>query len=837
MGIFIPRQEILTPLGLVTQPSKYAQYPAGACSIAKNVVMRNPGELIQAPDVQGVQVIGGANTFIRKLAPLNDGHVYTFADNGGTTWSLTETNNAVTFPGSAVNAFNSSAVSWARVAERLIVNGNFGNLVGDFMAPSSAGQRALREAGMQQPSIAALAFVNSGYGYFGGDQMVGYTACLVREFADGYTVRSVPAAAVKVWQGTGAAVVDVDLIVFWTTGITVAGDILELYRTDVLLTPDANADPGATFKRVLRHVVSAGEAASGNAHLVDWQPPVAGTQVTPGEELYSNPAQEGATNTNRRPPIARSIASFKGFAFYGYTTERPQFRFTVAGGFGADIEAVAAGVTVEAFKRHGVGTRTGAGTITNGSAVITAVSPFDMLGIQAGQVWAGSVSQWPGFTTTVLSVTGTTITMSAPASSGGASWAIADVLEIDGVKRPMSDAATFINNLAGAYEITCTQPIALTFPRFMQAFDFTLETNRHPLNATMTIRGTSNVSYSPPIQAIAASVGSFGSVIRKNRIQWSKEQQPEHAPPSSEAFIGFAELYALNATRDAVWIWCSDGLFRLSGDSGALGLGNWQVDYANSSLLLAGNEASTVLGEYLYAYTNIGFVEIDSAGNVANLTDKVIGDLLPGRKYDQFGGHIVVECNETDEEVLLMLGEHVGAYQASSKVYVFNVKQRGWTTLEGNGANLSFITTAAMQRYPSSGEPRTLFARSDALATAPSYSGWNSASAFLTSEVQYQPIYGDDPLEVKRWLWADYLFDALSNGKTIIPTWNGTQFGGSVGVQSFDQGGYARAGCPREVGTSQSISAGFRALAGAPQSHFQGLSIPLKQRTNQSKKR
>jgi len=35
--------------------------------------------------------------------------------------------------------------------------------------------------------------------------------------------------------------------------------------------------------------------------------------------------------------------------------------------------------------------------------------------------------------------------------------------------------------------------------------------------------------------------------------------------------------------------------------------------------------------------------------------------------------------------------------------------------------------------------------------------------------VEYQPIYGDDPLSLKQWIWADYLFAGGSATKTITP--------------------------------------------------------------------
>jgi hypothetical protein len=840
MGIFLPRQSILAPIGLVTQPNQYAQYPSGACKVARNFVLRNPGELVQAPDVQDVRFFTAPNDVIHKLMPLDNGHVYEFHQNG-TTWTVYEQNGVtgwnvpfVPLFSSATNAFSSTGrISWTRVAERLITNPTFGNVVGDYTAPTSLAEVALRVAGMPQPSLSGLALVNSGSGWIAGGQMVAYTACLVREFADGYKIRSSPAAPTKMLPTfPGPYNVNVSLR-FWTDNTIVAGDKIEIYRTDAVATTSMSVDPGSTFKLVFTHTITSGEASSGSVTVKDSQPNISGSLVAPGRELYTNPGQEGEDYANRRPPIAKCVESFKGFAFYGHTTERAQFVFSVPGGLGDENEAVATGVSVSVFKENGIGVRRGAGTITNGSAVITGVSAANLVGVKAGQQWAGGT----GFsgTPTVLSVGASSITMSANANAGAAAWQLVDVLELDGTTYPVFNGVNLISRIQGRFEITCTITIPSGPPDFMLAFEFTLERNFYPLQTAVTVRGTNGANYSPPIPEIGVTARSLSALTRKNRIQWSKEQQPEHAPSVSETFAGFGELYAMNATRDAMWLWCSDGLFRMSGHAGALGLGAWQVDYANSTLILAGPQASCALNEFLYGYTNIGFVEVDSAGNVINLTDKLIGDLLPGQKYVE-SRSIVVERNETDEEILLILGDNGAG--SSNTVYVFNTKQRGWTTLGGNGTNLSTLTALAMQRSPSSGEPRTLLASSPLGGQDARYSSWNHASAFLAAEARYQPIYGDDPLEVKRWLWADYLFDSGSNGRSITPTWNGTQYGTSFALQTLDtNGAYGRAGCPREVGSSSSISPGLLLAAGATQSRLQGISVPLKQRTNQSKKR
>jgi hypothetical protein len=274
-------------------------------------------------------------------------------------------------------------------------------------------------------------------------------------------------------------------------------------------------------------------------------------------------------------------------------------------------------------------------------------------------------------------------------------------------------------------------------------------------------------------------------------------------------------------------VWCSDDLHRLNGNGGAQGLGAWQVDYANSTLLLSAPQASCAMNERLYGYCNDGMMEIDSAGNVRNLTDGVIGNLLPGPRYREVPG-IIVERNETDGEVLLTVGEREDG--RSDRVYVYHVRQRGWTELSGDYEWLQNISALAMFRLPpGSLEAHVLFAANGG------YYSWNRLN-YIRGAVQYQPLYGDDPLELKRWMWADYLFDANSEG-TIRPLWNTISFVDMISMQKLDAGNYARAGCPREVGLSHSISPGFEWEGTSSQRRFEGISLAIKQRTNQSKLR
>lgn len=840
-------QTILKPIGLVTQPQQFGQYPSGALKVAHNWVLRNPGELQQAPGFQTQTSFATANERVEKLIPLDAGHVYALT-RSGPVWSVYENAVAVALPTplSSNSAFSDTGrISWARARDRLILNANRGYLVGDYMAPANAAERALRFCSMPQPGILAIGLTTSNAMALPADSLVGYQVIFKRVLQNGYETFGVPSPMMKV--NNGPSVTNALIQVTWnaSSGI-VAGDYIEVYRTDAVPAATWANDPGDNPKRVLSYQLTTADAAGTSITLTDRQPMVTGTNTTPGQPLYTNGLQEGTLYGNRQPPIARCTAEFKGFVFCADTTERPQWVFSVPGGMGTQANAIAiAGLTAAAFKRFGIGERTGAGAIAIGNPNITGVSAADMVGIVQGQRWTGSSGVFAAGTT-VVSAVGTTITMSTNALSVAAAFAISDVVQVNGTNIEISELARFYQQLMqqtiALYEVSCDVPIAATAGNnvFTVGAEVIIEPIRPQLSngASFTVRATNGANYSPPVPELTATAQTFSEKRIKNRIQWTKLQEPEHWPLASEDFVGFGDVYAVNSTRDALVFWCSDGAWRLSGDAGPFGFGNWRIDPLNRTLLLVAPQASTVLGEQVWGYTNDGAGYLDPAGNFKSVSERRIGDLLPVNKYTETAA-IVMEANETNREILLLTGDQV---TSSDVTYVYSVDQDGWTTVGGDLYSAK-VTALAMQRSPATGDPTPLFGVSPQGGLQPIYSRWNFIGTFLSPVLQYQPIYADDPMLLKQWGHCTYMFDLATATRLLNPTWNGTVVGGPVAIQALDTAGYARAAAPRSVAAqgvavSHAVSPGFTGPgATGAAARFLGISLQFDYVATQPKKR
>lgn len=848
--MFLPRQSIVVPVGLITQPNQYGQYPSGALKTARNVVMRNPGELVQAPDSTGATTVGAANNILHRLMPLDQNHIYSFHQNG-TTWSVFENANSAGLPlgVSTTNLFDATGrISPTRNHERLIVNSLQGCLVGDYMVPTSAGERALRKAGMPQPGWRAIGATPTNAGAIPNNTMVGYAVCFIRELQNGYVVRSVPSVQFK-YANTSGATTNPQLNIFWNSSSSIlVTDKLEVYRTDGVATAGLfgyEPDPGDTFK-----LVKAVPLTGGGTSIIieDTQPFVTGTLVTAGQELYTSPFADGPTLSNRQPPIAACTETHKGFTFYGRTTDRPKWTFTFPGGVGYETNAVLYGFTAGYHKAFSVGRHAlSTAQWLIASNQITGVPAADFVGLAIGQSWATASVAWP-ITSTITGLNSGTGVITMSTNSISASGPTPDVrfdevLEIDGFTIRWGDLFSLVTELQGnlgnvsaqfgKWEITVDTRVAANITVFTPSVTVTIEpayTEFAPQQ--FTVRGTNGDRFSPPIPLITASAQAITATTLKNHLVSSKEQEPEHAPSVFETFVGNGEILALNSTRDCCWVWCTDGLYRLSGEGSNTSFG-FRVDLVNTTLILSAPQASGVLNELVYGYTNVGFVGVSSSGSLVNLTDRLIGNLLPGARYQALRGTIV-SINETDNEVLLCLGENGNGN--SDVVYCYNVAQQGWTSLSGNGSTLSNISAMALNRAPAAGDPRVLFGVTPLGGTAPSYSNWTDTGTYLVPTVEYQPIYGDDPLSLKQWIWADYLFAGGSATKTITPMWNGVS-SGTATIADQEGTGYARAGVPRSAAISHVLTPGWTGATGAPQTRFQGLSVVFKSLTSQSKRR
>lgn len=773
------RETIVRPLGLITSPNKYGAYPTGALSRADNCVMRDPGVLSSLQAEQLWAVVGGPSDVRRlystgsQVLAINGTQIY-WTTGAGATLALLEDVNAVP----AIRYGLTGGIVPLLFRGRTLVNTERGWLVADYVNPTTATERTFRWAGLPQPLLSSILLANAGTGLALQDNdVVTYAATIEREDADGYRLISEPSPLQRVKCPAGSGPTSIALIVSFgeaaapgRSGVH-AGDVIKLWRSAPVTSVGlgSNTESGVTLYLAKSYtLVAADITAQLTPTIVDDADPDSLTQ-----ELYTNPGQESLQSVRRRPPIARTVATLDGFTFYGNVTTPPQWVARVPSGLGLLDLGTAAN------RARGIGVRSiSSGTFAAGSANITGVSAAQYVGLAVGQTLGGNANA-TGKTITGLPGGGI-VTMSAVSPGAGAAVGLysTDVVTLNLSSWEIPDLQGFIENVGASsvfWSFLTAQTVAyretpsVFTPSILQLVynqGWALEPSRSISTGSPTsfsLRATNGANYDPPIPEFTSAVTNVDQETTKNLVYWSWNQQPESVAPGNFLPIGNGEIIASAATRDAIYYFCTDGLYRLSGyGTRSSGIGaQWRVDLIDRTLVIADPHAYCVLRDIVYAYTSRGLVEISGAAPPNELTTSILSDVLPGHRWTSGSavGRYFLSADEDSNEVWLSVAGNLG-----TEVYIFNADQRAFTqcTLLDDATASVFIDANRTVGFVTSG-----------LGIRIGYFD-ATASTYATATVDLQPVYAGDPLAAKQWIDMTLICALENAGAGVTPRFNGT---------------------------------------------------------------
>jgi hypothetical protein len=517
------------------------------------------------------------------------------------------------------------------------------------------------------------------------------------------------------------------------------------------------------------------------------------------------------------PPQCKVMATFKGHAFYMNCVDPPSILLRVGTFLGAMGDA-ATGASATT-RTNGIGTRTPVGNISSGSPTVSSVSAADMRGIVVGQRCTDSRFT---FNSTILSVTASSFTLSSNSSATAAATTISfltDVLEVDGTSVSVTDAGilSLLPAFVGSRRTLVVQALDRVVPASpggtsstnpASVFADGILISRWYLaeghSSSITIRGTNGQNYTPQLPIISASPTTIAETARPNGISWSEQNQPERVCALSTAFVGSGEIYAAFSTRDALWIFASDGLWRLSGTGGNAGDGyDWRVDPVDSTISISGPQAGCVLRDTVYAYTNRGFVSIDSSGNIRELSMGRINDLMPGPPWSTPVRTITQSmwtiADETHDEIVFTVG-----INQSGRVYVYNTLTDAFTYFAIQLA--SALWTPMHAAYLRATE-EVIYAQQAASSVL-----GRSGGTYAAHRAVLQPVGGDNPFVMRHWQNVNYVLAQAAAAQPIVPVINGTAFSAAVTPTLMGDSGQQRVsvGVPRNSpAIANQISVGF----------------------------
>lgn len=783
------QQIIVRPLGLVTQPNKIGGFPDGALRSADGVLIRDPFIIEQAPrtsqtfgTVPSMNGIGcGPFLFVGPPGAPTAGvtQVLLLADSSTNDWRYSWLNGTTNNGNNTLrdlysvqqNVSTAGIVTSFTARNRQFINCTRAVLAFDHIASNPTP----RNAGLLPVSINNSSQSGTG-GAIPVNNYAHYTAIIRRRFSDGYEIVSAPSAAIWI-QGLSST--DPVVVARVSPAWHKAGDIVDVYRTR---SQAFTTNTGADYYLTASATLTSSDISNTFVNIPDYT-----NDATLGEALYTNPGQQGEAAAAHHPPQCKVMASFKGHAFYLNCVDPPKHTVRIGVYCGAML-AGASGANAYA-RAHGIGTRIVTGTLTNGSPTMTGISAADMVGIVVGQQTDDSQFT-PGNGVLVVSRTASSITFSQNANTSGAGKVliISDRFEVDGNVAKIDGANSFaylpVLTLGVANGQYVTQMLDRLLPEDFGAgitnpesvFADGLLISRWFLaeghSNSLTLRATNGANYTPPIPELLSGVSplTITETTRPNGFSWSEQNQPERVCPLSTGFAGLGEIYAAYSTRDALWIFASDGLWRLSGTGGSAGDGyDWRVDPVDSTLSISGPQAGCVLRDTVYAYTNRGFVSIDSSGNIRELSTGRIGDLLAGPPWSaptwRSDGSMWAFADETHDEIWFAIN-----VQNSGRVYVYNTLTDAFTYI----SVLLNTNTPTWGAYVRTSE-ENIFAQ-------PSVSSviGRSGGLFTAHTVEFQPVGGDNPFVLRHWQNVNYILAQASLAQPITPMVNGVAYASTV---------------------------------------------------------
>lgn len=782
------RENIVRPLGLITQPNKLGQYPAGALSTAHNVYIRSPG-VIEPSRAQAILQTMPAGDQVSLLIP-SDQQLLEMALNSGigaVRWIDGASINSVSLVAGAVLGMTSNPVTfpidgtqtWTRSRNRFLSNANQGLLIFDYNIPTTTAQRTPRFAGLPAPYLYALPTSGTRQA-LAANTHCSMVATVKRVFADGYQVTSAVSAAADVDAAPTGGASDITVRVQWTTvhGLQ-AGDVIEIYRSrSQLSSPSPPTSCDGTYFLTASYTLTSADIAAFSATFQDTTP-----DTGLGREMYANPGVGGAAATHQVPSKFNVLATFKGYSFGFNKTEAASATFTVNSGTGG----VVAGGTA-ALRTNIIGARQFTATASIGSPVLTAISAADIIGLKIGQKIQDFTVLNATVEVTITAVGVNSITVSNNAIANATKiFVAADVISINGVSFPfLSGGGWTANYLQAGFTNLATNlgsgGFSFDIGLVSSALSYVTSGNTSPSpqqftllklrpagvagnNPTFTIAATNGQNYTPQIPELGGgTTQTVSPTVIPNGYGWTEEQQPEAWAPGDSGRIGSGTVLAAAPTRDALWIFATDGLWRLSGTGGSSGAEgfDWRVDPVDSTLSIASGQAWAVLRDTVYAYTNRGVVAIDDNSVDDTLSQGVINNLLPGPFYAQVAAYQVRADIENDE-VWVIVGDNSAPVTGA---WVYNYQTKTWVDngqLIGNALNNS----ACFWPFKLS-----MAAANGNLANVTYFD--NSASNYAgTMFWDYQPLSSGEPFSARQWIDETIVFDIANAGMQLQGRFNG----------------------------------------------------------------
>jgi hypothetical protein len=781
------QQLVLVPLGIITEPNKLGGIPAGALLSMTDCVERAPGviENIKAWQTR-ISITGQTgNTAMFVIVPPDSPRVlilqnsasgwhYRWYDVAAGTALFTLQPLSIFIGGNqytqSVQVATQPKLSYAVVGNQLFVNFYSTVLVWDTTNPQNSTEAAPRPAGLQPPGFEVSLALGVGTA-LPPKQWAAYTVVLKRPYGRDKVAISAPAVAAYADTHAHSDIKNVAVTVRLISGLHVAGDIIEVYRTPckpvgavtgTALAYQTGEEVGPEYRRSLSHTLTAAEAALSTLVLTDRTVESALT-----EALYTNQAQDSFAASAEPPPAVEALIPHKGHLFGFGPTFPAQLKLAPTGSWGGiDASSTDAQATASFMQVNLTGC-----TWSNGGTTVT-VSPTSQL----ARVFVGQQVSGVGSAAQVQSVGASTFTLSVPASNAGSSTTLSlfDIFEYAAMGGSLNGAflsnwPLFQGSFANDQRVRLIGP-ALKLPPYTPANIFIAQPvdgfaiiarfaddARNPL----VLRSVKGSNWNPEVATFFNTATSIYPQYQPNAVVWSELNEPEGWPVLNKDFFTNGAFCVGAATRDAIFVHFTDALMRISGSGGVAGKGyDWRADPVLTGITAQGSQTMCSLLDTVYSATSEGLVKLDSGGQLTNITKGRVHDQLATPPWSN------------------------GPYNTSTAAFVCADEENGEILYREPSAPNGRMwiynpTTDRLSQTISHPSPfhagYSRYFRSLVVIGNESGLSWTvktQTGAYGNFNYTYQTVYGDNPFALRQWQTLNVT--AETAGATVQPTFNAT---------------------------------------------------------------
>jgi len=742
----MPKQTIVRPTGVVTQPNEYGELPPGTLSVGDGIQIRGQSVIEPRNAFEEITIVDPDYNQAVKLWPRSVGALIVGRKTSDDTTRLFYGQFGGSFGEIAYNgtdhfSFSAGKAHFSDTRERVVITSE--------QPPAILAKDTIeaRQAGIAPLFISEIN-VTTGGEIWEQTKYIGYAAVLRHIEEDGYVVLG-PVSSTLIAQNLASSHRLATVRLTWPTNFNFhAGDVIELYR---LPQQDSVDLLGAEYRLAVQYQPTTAEIA---AHSVDILDTCLETALS--TYLYTNPSQKGFDKSNWMAPPSSDVCTFKSTTFYTSTAVAHQFVTRIPNVWG-DL------TTADAIA-HGIGTRTVTGAFTVGFNTFVVPTIADTAGIVPGQTIA---SADPGVDNTVVtSVVGQVIQFTGSATvPGSASVDISDMLAIDGISFSIANAERLAAelglemSLGGIQTLLFADPaLLITGPENVLGQTLTF-INAVPPNA-FTIAATNGANYSPPIAEYGVATTDSMNDARTNRVHYSEIEQPECVPSANFFYVGSGTILKLWATQDSLFVFCSDGIFRIDGDGD-----DWSVKPFDPDTILLAPDAISSMNNEIYAFTTAGFITITDSGGVKKVSALLIDEDLR-ELWNQFTETtpalpytwgVQIACDKHRSEVWLNFNDYTDG--GFVQTWIWNVNTRTFVT---QGVE----TPSALVYVPYN---RSMVLGSDALRAY-------DPDAWMETDIEFNSVYAEDLGVLKQWIDVTLFFEDLSDDVEFLPRFEGEEY-------------------------------------------------------------